>query len=61
MRDFKQIIEIPAEDLEHGKIIISAKAKPRGEHTRRYNEQINLQEVSILKNNEPHDLVLQVS
>ena len=60
VKDFKQVIEIPAEDLEHGKIVISSKAKPREEHTRRYNEQINLQEVSILKNNEPHDLVLQV-
>ena len=61
VKDFKQVIEIPAEYLEHGKIVISATAKPRGEHTRRYNKQIDLQEVCILKNNEPHDLVLQVS
>ena len=43
-----------------GKIVISAKARPTGEHERRYNEQINLQEVSILTNSEPHDLVLQL-
>ena len=61
VKDFKQVIEIPAKDLKEGKIVISAKARPKGQHTRRYNEQINLQEVSILKNNEPHDLVLQVS
>ena len=59
VKDFKQIMEIPAEELEHGKIIISAKARPSGEHERRYNTQLNLQEVSILTNCEPHDLVLQ--
>jgi hypothetical protein len=59
VKDFKQVIEIPAKDLAHGKIVISAKARSQGEHERRYNAQINLQEVSILKNSEPHDLVLQ--
>ena len=44
VRDFKQVIEIPVEELGHGKIIISAKARPTGEHERRYNSQINLQE-----------------
>ena len=57
--DFKQIIEIPSEELGQLKIVISAKARPTGEHERRYNTQINLQEVSILTNSEPHDLVLQ--
>ena len=60
VKDFKQVIEIPLEDLKEGKIIISAKAKPIGEHKRCYNQQINLQEVSVLKNNDPHDLVLQL-
>ena len=60
VKDFKQVIEIPIEELQQGKIVISAKAKPREEHQRRYNEQISLQEVSILKNSEPHDLVLQL-
>ena len=59
VRDFKQIMDIPAEELKQGKIVISAKAKPSEEHERRYNAQINLQEVSILTNSEPHDLVLQ--
>ena len=59
IKDFKQILEIPAEELGHGKIVISAKARPSEEHERRYNAQVNLQEVSILTNNEPHDLVLQ--
>ena len=39
--------------------MISAMARPTGQHERRYNEQINLQEVSILTNSQPHDLVLQ--
>ena len=60
VKDFKQVIDIPEEQLGQGKIVIAAKAKPTGEHPRRYNEQINLQEVSILKNSEKHDLVLQV-
>ena len=59
VHDFKQIIEIPVEELGQGKLVISAKARPKGEHERRYNPQMNLQEVSILTNNEPHDLVLQ--
>ena len=59
IKDFTQIIEIPAEDLCQGKIVISAKNRPIGEHARRYNEQLNLKEVRILTNSEPHDLVLQ--
>ena len=59
VKDFKQIMDIPAEELKQGKIVISAKARPSEEHERRYNAQINLQEVSILTNSEPHDLVLQ--
>ena len=60
VKDFKQIIEIPSEELGLGKIVISAKARPTGEHERRYNVQINLQEVSILTNSEKHDLVIQL-
>ena len=59
VRDFKQIMEIGEDQLGQGKIVISAKARPVGEHERRYNDQLNLQEVSILTNSEPHDLVLQ--
>ena len=40
VRDFKQIMEIPDTDLGEGKIVISAKARPNGEHERRYNQQV---------------------
>ena len=59
IKDFKQIMEIPAEELGHGKLVISAKRRPIEEHERRYNAQMNLNEVSILTNTERHDLVLQ--
>ena len=59
IRDLKQIKDIPTEELEEGKLIISAKNRPVGEHERRYNAQTNLQEISILRNSEPHDIVLQ--
>ena len=58
IKDFKQVIEIPAEEIGNGKIVISSKTRPRGEHERRYNEQVSLQEVRIVTNSEPHDLVL---
>ena len=59
VHDFKQVIEIPSDDLKYGKIVISAKNRPKGEHARRYNNQLNLKEISILTNSEPHDLVLR--
>ena len=59
VKDFKMIMEIPENELAEGKIVISATEKPSNEHTRRYNLQTNLQEVSILTNEAPHDLVLQ--
>ena len=40
VRDFKQIAEIDDAELGQGKIIISAKARPTGEHERRYNQQV---------------------
>ena len=43
IHDFKQIIDIDDEQLGQGKIVISAKSRPTGEHERRYNEQLNLQ------------------
>ena len=40
--------------------LLSQQKKPsREEHDRRYNLQTNLQEVSILTNEQPNDLVLQ--
>ena len=59
IKDFKQVMDIPKEELKDGKIIISAKNRPRGEHERRYNQQVNLQEISILRNSEPNDIVIQ--
>ena len=58
VQDFKQVMDIPDDELSNGKIVISAK-NPRGEHSRRYNEQTNLKEIRILTNSQPHDLVLQ--
>ena len=60
VKDFKQIMEIGEDQLPQGKIVISAKSRPTGEHARRYNEQLNLQEVSILTSSERHDLVLEM-
>jgi hypothetical protein len=55
--DFKMISELDDDQLTAGKLVISAKA-PVGQHERRYNEQLCLQEVRIVTNNAPHDLVL---
>ena len=38
VQDFKMIMEMPEEELAHGKIVISAKQKPASEHPRRYNQ-----------------------
>ena len=57
VKDFKQIIEMPEEEIGQGKIVISAQG-PRNEHARRYNAPINLSEVSILMNPGKHDLVV---
>ena len=59
VKDFLQVKELQADEMPQGSIVISAKNRPAGEHTRRYNEQLNLNEVSILTNIEPHDLVIQ--
>ena len=40
-------------------MVISCKARPSGEHERRYNEQQSLSEVSVLTNSEKGDLVLR--
>ena len=58
VREFKQVLEIPDEHLNHGKIVISSKARPENGHPRVYNAQVNLQELSIVTNEQPHDLVI---
>lgn len=57
--DFKQILEIPEENLTDGKVVISAKG-PATEHERRYNLPTNLKEVSIVTNSKPNDMVLHL-
>ena len=59
IQDFKQILEMQDEDLYGGKIVISAAAKPKDGHPRVYNVQQNLQELSIVTNEKPHDLVIK--
>ena len=60
VRDFKQIVEIPEEELQIGKVVISADSWPGHGHARVYNAQANLQELSIVTNEKRHDLVLQL-
>ena len=60
VHEFKQVLEIPDEDLGEGKIVISATARPQDGHNRVYNVQANLQELSIVTNEEQHDLVIQL-
>ena len=60
VKDFKQVIEIPEDELEGGKIVISAAARPQHGHERVYNAQVNLQELSIVTNEKPHDLVINL-
>ena len=59
VKDFIHICEIPETELMEMKLVISAEARPAGEHERRYNKQDSLTEVSILTNSHPHDLVLR--
>ena len=59
VKDFLQICEIPDEEIKDGKLVISCKARPEGQHERRYNEQQCLSEVSILTNSESADLVIR--
>ena len=40
VRDFRQIISIPDEELTNCRLVITAKARPQGEHERRYNQQV---------------------
>ena len=46
VKDFLHICEIPDEEIKEGKLVISCRARPDGEHERRYNQQQNLSEVT---------------
>ena len=59
VKDFLHVCEISDEDIKDGKLVISCKARPDGEHERRYNKQESLAEVSVLTNSESGDLVLR--
>jgi hypothetical protein len=58
VKDFRHIVEMPEEELKAGRLVISAKKRPAGEHARRYNLATNLAEVSVLTNCLPNDLVV---
>ena len=58
IKDYRQIISIADADLANGKLVISAKARPRGEHERRYNSPVCLEEVSLLTVKGKHDLII---
>ena len=58
IKDYRQIINIADADLANGKLVISAKARPRGEHERRYNSPVCLEEVSLLTVKGKHDLII---
>ena len=59
VKDFLHICEITDEEMKEVKLVISCKARPEGEHERRYNLQQNLSEVSVLTNSQSGDLVLR--
>ena len=56
VRDFMMIKEMP--DVQEGKLVISASAKPVKEHSRRYNAPTGFSEVSILTTEDKHDIVI---
>lgn len=56
VRDFLMIKEMP--NVQEGKLVISASAKPVKEHSRRYNAPTGFSEVSILTTEDKHDIVI---
>ena len=48
VQDFCQIISIPDDQLTNCQLVISAKARPQGEHERRYNPQVFISPISLL-------------
>jgi len=61
IRKFMQMLEVPDEQLSSGQLVISANPRdiPEGAHARTYNLQSNVNEVSVLTNLQPHDLVIR--
>ena len=52
-----EVINFP---ILEGTIVISAKAKPKDGHERRYNDQLNLEELRIVTNEEYDKLDLVI-
>ena len=61
VQDLIMACEVPADEVEHLRLVISADAHPAGEHARRYNRPEGLQEVSVLIGEEPahRDIILR--
>ena len=61
VRDFIMASEVPEDEVEHLQLVISAEARPAGEHARRYNRPEGMQEVAVLIGEEParQDIILR--
>ena len=61
VRDFLCANEVLSTNVEHRELVISAAARPTGEHARRYNAAEGFREVSVLMTDEPgnRDIVLR--
>ena len=46
-KSFIQVVEYPEEQMADGRLVISAKRRPAGEHVRRYNQQTSFGEVRL--------------
>ena len=46
-KSFIQVVEYPEEQMADGRLVISAKRRPAGEHARRYNQQTSFGEVRL--------------
>ena len=58
IQDFRQICEMSDKHVSTGNIIISWKECPSGLHEMRYNDQICLNEIAILKDTLSHNIAL---
>ena len=61
VRDFIMASEVPEDEVEPLQLVISAEARPAGEHARRYNRPEGMQEVAVLIGEEParQDIILR--
>ena len=58
-KDFLMILELENENVLDGTLVISASARPAGEHVRRYNAPTAFSEVSVLTNESRYDIVVR--